>query len=210
MVAEINMGSVVYDDVATGLASDQDPESGVFGDYMIHNHYERDGLTYAGSNTSPLPFNGAQVSVVTLGCPMLYWVCEWTACKLGGMPEIPDPTPQGGGWALLDQHVSPAMQSVGPSGNDGVFRVSGAYIYVKRIAADRIFDDVTFPRAPWVRDGAFSRKIPLDKLKQGFSDIPGGGGGSSLPPITGTASADDGPTQDDGQGFLGAKRLNQG
>ncbi len=162
MSTNITIGTVQSDDVAVGLR--KDTAGGSFSDYMVHNHYDRDGGVYAAGLTSPDGYGGETTAVVRLRSPTQILMCEWTACRLGGAPLIPDPSAAPPGWRLLDIMLSHAMQSVGPSGNDPVYRISGVYVYACKKPSPSVFSDAVFPLAPWVAEGVFTRKIPLDKL----------------------------------------------
>ena len=199
---KVRVGQVTYDDTEALVEFPQGKSAGVITDYMITNHYERDLHTYVGSNTSEQPFQGATVSVVRIGGPVLIWVCEWTACRIGSVPPVPDPTPADGNWRLLDAALSQPQFSLGPSGKDFIYRVSGTYVYCHMNPGPSIFSDAVFPRAPWVREGGGSRKVPADRVVRGLADALAGAGyqGSD-----GGANAGVNLTGDSGQGFLGVQ-----
>lgn len=164
MAVTINEGNITYDGQALGVKADPDGGDGVFTDYMVHNHYDRDGGVYAAGLTSPDPYEGETTAVVKLRNATLIWFCEWTACRMGTLPLIPDPNAMPPGWRLLDIVLNKAMQSLGPSGSDPIWRISGVYIYACKKPNANIFSDAVFPVAPWVKPGVFPRKIPFSKL----------------------------------------------
>jgi hypothetical protein len=177
---ELLIGQIDYDGIPEGYAFGTDDATEVaYGDFQMRNHFEKDGLTFAGSNTSPVPFGGSLISVIRVGAPRIIWVCEWTSCRMALEPQVPDPASQPPGWTLLDVHVTAAHVSMGPNGIDPVYRVSGVYVYVKGIAADDVFDDVTYAKAPWVREGAFSRRVSASRVRKDYMAGGGGAGAAS-------------------------------
>lgn len=191
-VVQISTGPVTYDDSLGSFTRDSVPHA----DYEIHNHYEKDLQTYQMSLGSPDPAGESSVGIVRLGSPTLLWIAEWSACRLGDHPLVPDPAPPTG-WVLLDANVTFAKVAEGPSGIDFIYRVEGTYVYAKKKPSSGLFTDMSYPLSPWLRDsGGFVRKIPLDKLKS-LLDPAGGGGG--LEGSTTTAAG----SSVTGQGLLG-------
>lgn len=169
----INVGAVTYDD-SLGQYRESEP---VTADYMIHNHYERDNHTYMAGLTAPEPFQGATVGVVRIGTPTMLWVAEWTACRTGIHPPVPDPTPAYG-WVLLDATFSKAKVVMASNGVSPVYRIEGAYVYAKLAPSSSPFDDMSYPIAPWIKDSAgFIRKVPIESLRSLLdpSGVAGGG-----------------------------------
>lgn len=195
MPLNIDQGDVTYDDTTAEYTNTS--RSGVITDCMVHNHYEKDGMTYAGGLTSPEPFNGALVGVVRLANPVLILVSEWTTMCLGGEITVPDPTPASSDWVLLDIMPTLTQMTVGPSGKDPVYRASGAYVYVKKNPSASVYDDAVFPKAPWLKDGLHPRYIPAAGLDG--SIIAGKAGNTGL--------GDGGFGPADGKGFKGGGDL---
>lgn len=177
--SKINVQQVRYDAPAPAVRAEVGGDDGVTTDFHCWSHYEKDQVTYAGALTSPDGYAGDDVGVVRLGRPVLIWLVEWTALRVGLPPIVPDPAAPAG-WRLLDEHVTPAVQGVGPSGADSVMRISGVYVYAKRKSSPSVFSDAVFPLALWVRDGAFARKIPPGNLSRTITQAGAGGGGGVL------------------------------
>lgn len=201
VIARVVVGNVDFSDV--GAADFVEPrEVGPIADCMIHNAYERDGHTYMASLTSAEAFNGALTGFVKLGNDTLLWICDWTVCLMQGKkhPPVVDPVPPPG-WVLLDVQLTPAMLSLGPSGIDGIYRISGTYVYGCLNPKADLFGDIVYPQAPWVKRGALPRLVPIGSLdyylkhpQKGGSSAGGGttGGGARPPGNTGTAGGDNG------------------
>jgi len=173
---QINVGAVTYDGPLPNLKAFA-VNALPIADFMIHNHYERDQHRYMAGLTAPEPFNGSTVGVVQLANPTVLWIAEWTACRAGEHPPVPDPTPPQG-WVLLDVNISVPKITAGPAG-DGVFRIEGTYVYCKTSPdADVkrfITYEVEYPYAPWLLPGIF-RKVPLQSVLTGLLTEQAGGG----------------------------------
>lgn len=147
-----------------------------FTDYKVHGHYENDKHIYMMGVTSPSGYKGMSAAFVQLAQPTTLWIADWTACKTGEQPEIPDPdllvgfrTPGAGNllgkWVLMDDHLEPAEIVVGPDGVTPLYRLSGTYVYGCTSASEVPSDDVTFPLVPWLQNNfPAGRGIPQSKL----------------------------------------------
>lgn len=173
--AKIDVGPISFDD--SSAKYQEVGGDGTFADYHVVNRYEKDRHTYMMGVTSPNGFRGASVAFVQLASPTLVWVADWTACKAGAKPNIPDPTPADGDWVLLDDWWEPHMVTVAPDGVTPIYRISGTYIYGKLNPQSSTIDDISFPRPPWLQD-SFSRNVEQGLLQQGLTN--NGAVGSNL------------------------------
>jgi hypothetical protein len=152
-----------YDDLGQG-------EDEVFIDYTIINKYWKDGHRYMMGLATPNTFEGDSVGFVQLASPTLIWVCDWTVSKAQSKPEIPAPEPaDNSDWVLLDDHYEPAQVVLAPDGQTPIWRISGTYIYGHKRPDTTTINDATFPRAPWLKSGAFTRDVPVEKLTTGLA-----------------------------------------
>lgn len=184
-ITTLGVGDVEFDDSGTSFIKNPS-QGGIIADCMIHNHYERDRHVYQAGLTSPEPFNGALVGMVRLANDTLLWVCEWTVCQANRTqhPPVVDPSPPPG-WELMDVQVTPAMISVGPSGIDEVFRISGVYVYGCLAPQQGLLSDVVYPYPPWVQRG-LPRLVPTSALDYYLKHPqPGVGTGGTNPGTTG-------------------------
>lgn len=165
--AEISVGGVGFDGDLLLFQDNDFPTA----DLMIHNHYERDGSVYACAQASPEPFQGSLTGVVKLAATTEYMVSEWTSSNVGKHPPVPDPD-IGSGWVLMDVNASLAMVAAGPGG-DGVYRVSGSYVYCRTAPVQdhrRALTGFAYPYAPWIQPGGVPRTVPLEALAQLIAD----------------------------------------
>ncbi len=178
--ASVAVGIVRAEDDFARYADDGGP-AGIWTDYRVMSRYEKDGHRYMMPMTSPDEFQGASVAFVQLAAPTLLWIVDWTAARFATPPDIPDERAiQGvlvGGifiqsstdWVLLDQHLEPAMITVGPDGVTPLYRISGTYVYGHKKPHARLHQDVNFPYPPWLNKG-INRQFPDGKLKHGIID----------------------------------------
>lgn len=154
----------------------QDQGDGIYTDYQIVNRYEDDPNLFMGGVTSPGGFQGASVCFVQLAAPTLVWVCDWTACRAGSKPKVPDPTPSDPDWVLLKKSPETPAEMLMPDGVSPLYRISGTYYYGhKDPQAASTFDRMSFPRPPWLQD-IDSRTVDDEMLETGLIDGSGGGG----------------------------------
>jgi hypothetical protein len=179
---ELVTGEITYDGDALGYATDGDALNLAYGDFQCWNQFDSGRLTFAGSNTSPTAFGGAVTSVVRLGAPRVIWTCEWTACRMGAEPDVPDPESPPAGWTLLDANLTNAAAGIGPDGVSPIYRVSGVYSYVKGVpATGGPFAEAFYPRRPETRENAFKRFTSAARLRRDLA-APGTGSSSSAGP----------------------------
>lgn len=149
-------------------------------DYMILNRYERDGHKYVMGVTSPQGFQRKSVAVCQLTNPTLLFIADWTVSQFKTKPIAPDPNLQDQNWELLDILPETAMETVGPDGVTPLWRLTGTYVYAHVNPSANVFDDIVFPRPPWLKDN-HPRTFPLTNLQNGLIDGTGGTGGGSQP-----------------------------
>lgn len=139
-------------------------------DYRIRNRFVRKSNRYAAGITSPNGFQGASVAFFQLAAPTLIWVSEWTACRMGEIPDVPDSESRDANWVLLDEYVEPYMTSPGPDGVTFVYRISGVYTYGKKNPSKvATVMDVGFALPPWVERPP-TVNLSLSNLKAGLID----------------------------------------
>ena len=165
--AKITVGNV---SLPTGGGKYTQPSSDntVVADTKIFSRYEKDRGVYAAGISSPDGFKGDSVAFFQLFSPVLLWIVDWTSCKVGAKPEVPDPTSKDSNWILLDENWEPSMMSLMPDGETPIFRLSGTFVYGCRNPKAKTNQNVTFPRPPWIQD-SFDRKIEDSLLLQGLS-----------------------------------------
>ncbi len=168
--AQVVVEEITFDDNA-GRYIETD---GIFTNYEVTSHYERDRHRYMLGITSPGGFAGDSVAFVQLAAPTLLWVVEWTASKLLAQPEVPAPTSVDARWVILDEHVDLPKITVAPDGVTPLYTISGVYVYGCRNPSPVIFTDTIFPRPPWLQD-AFQRTISPGKVVGGIIDRQGRG-----------------------------------
>jgi hypothetical protein len=158
------------------------PQDGVvYDDYFGENRYEKDSHLYMLGITSPGGFQGASVAFVRLASQTLLWVCEWTAQKTNGIPEIPSPTVSDPNWVLLDDYWStPYLYYMG-DGLSPVYRINGVFFYGHKNPHPQTHKDITFQLPPWADKPDQGRIIPDNVLEKGISTpsvtLPVGGAG---------------------------------
>ena len=64
---------------------------GIWNDYEIHEVYEQDRRTYQLPLCHPKGYHGQTAAFVQLAAPTLICSVDWTAAKMGAMPEAPNP-----------------------------------------------------------------------------------------------------------------------
>lgn len=146
-------------------------------DYMIVNHYERDGRKYVMPVCSPQGFQRKSVAICQLANPTLLLISDWTVAQFGTKPIAPNPESQDPNWELLDVWPETAMETVGPDGVTPLWRLSGTFVYANTNPSENVFSDIVFPRPPWLKDNQ-PRNFPLTNLQNGLIDGTGTGGGS--------------------------------
>lgn len=150
-------------------------------DYRVFHRYESDLCRYMMGVASPQGYRGSSVAFVQLHAPKVVWIVDWTACKEGAQPNVPDPFSVGSQWVLLDVHLESAMLGLKPDGQTVVWRLSGTYFFGHRNPGDgtaystSVFNIAQYPRAPWLDDG-FTRNIPASALESALISWAGGGG----------------------------------
>jgi len=137
-------------------------QDGIVTDFSVKCRYERDGHIYMLGLTSPNPFQGASVAFVQLSSPTLLFIADWTACKVGSCPEYPDSVINDPNWVLLDDHIEPPAPGLVNNGVDGVFRLSGCYIYGHKNPASKAALNASFPLKSWMLP-QINRTIPPSK-----------------------------------------------
>ncbi len=136
----------------------EQPLDTIFTDYMVHNHYENPNNIYMAGMTSPEGFNGHSVAFFQLAAPTLLWVADWTASRAGDPPIRPSEFPGDPNWVLLYKKYQPAQLALMPDGETPLYRISGTYVYGHLNPSIDLSNEVTFPRAPWMRND-FPRKL---------------------------------------------------
>lgn len=139
------------------------PIDGIQVDMAVECRYEKDGHIYMLGLTSPTPFQGSSVAFVQLASPTLLFIADWTACKMGAQPEIPDPNINDPNWVLLDDHWEPVAPTVPADILNRVYRISGCYVYGHRNPAILTYQNVTFPLKSWMQN-SIDRTVPLSKI----------------------------------------------
>lgn len=190
--ATVTVGVVDFGDDNQAKYTDQDSQ-GVYADYIVNNRYLDEPNVFMGGVTSPNGFQGASVSFVQLAAPTLAWECDWTACKVGDKPRIPDEVSKNPDWVFLRKTPETAMVTVAADGVSPLYRISGTYYYghVDPQAATT-WDRMSFPRPPWLLD-VDSRTVDKNLLQKNISESGSGSGGSGLdqPAIASLETAED-------------------
>ncbi len=198
IVVQSNIG---FDSTFLGTINDNngayiEPVGGtIFTDYVIKNQYERDGHIYMMPVASPGGFNGNSVAFCQLASPTLLWICDWTASKKLTQPEIPDPEINSPDWILLDILPETMQVAVGADGVSPQYRISATYVYGHTNPSANVFNDICYPRPPWLED-LFSRTMPASKLLPNLITTTGqqaGGSSAGQPgPLQGFVAASPG------------------
>lgn len=179
MPLSVTIGEIDFDDE---LGKYQDAEIGVWTDYKTSCSYQNDRQTWMLPVASPSGFTGSSVGFCKLASPTLTLLVNWTACKFGTQPKVPDNTLDNANWVFLSSVVNPAMVTVGPDGVTPLYRVTGMYVYGLKNPSSGILTDVSFPKPPWL-DDSIDRSMPAAKLEKGLIQKgAGGGGGGGLDP----------------------------
>lgn len=154
------IGTVTYD----REAKYQDDDGGLWTDYMVTNRYESDKHVYMLPIASPEGFAGNSAAFVQLAAPTTLWICEWTVCRARLKPKVPSSAPPRY-WVLLDEHLTPAMITVGPDGSTPLYRISGRYVYG---ATNPSRVRVSHPLPPWLAN-TFNRSVDNNQFITGIS-----------------------------------------
>lgn len=139
----------------------------VWVDWMSRNFYEKDKHIYMMGVTSPSGFQGKSVAFCKLASDTLLMISDWTACKAGEQPVIPDPTSLDPRFVLLDEHYEPVSVTLCTDGVTPLYRISGTFFYGITNPSQLTADDLSFPKAPWLKD-VFDRTIPRTSLTTGL------------------------------------------
>lgn len=176
MPTTVSIGNVGFedqvsmDDTQSALVDDGMPGDFTWGDYVIKNHYEKDGHRYMLPVTSPTGLNGTTVSFVQLGSPTLLWISDWTASRAGTKPYIPPPLANDPDWILLDEHLEPEMIVVVGDAQTPVYRISGTYVFGHTNPSANLNDNCNWARPPWLDNSYFDRTIPADLYQTNLID----------------------------------------
>lgn len=173
--ATVVIGEITFDGTPANFV---DPTPGaVFTDNMVTNTYESDKHTYMAGVTSPGGFRGNSAAFFRLANPTLLWVCDWTASRAGIKPQIPDPSPPNADWELLDEVHQPAQMTLMGDGVTPLYRHSGTYYYGHHNPPAQPVSVMSYPRAPWVENGAADRTVTTDQFNSTISSAQQAGGG---------------------------------
>ena len=141
--------------------------NGLYLDYYCDNRYEYNPNKYMAGNTSATPFNGGSVAFFQLASPTLLWVADWTCCKAGDVPNIPDPEPPASSaWVLLWVSPQLAQKNITGNGKTALYRVSGTYVYGHKNPTGNPLLLTTFPKPPWMKDDGSTRTIPASVMQR--------------------------------------------
>lgn len=156
-----------------------------FTEYVINNRFFHSPHTHCLGITSPNGFQGQSAAFVQMAATTLIWQADWTACKLGEQPEVPDPTPPSDDWVLLDSCIEPANMAPMADGHTGIYRISGTYWYGRKnpfSTPKQFYEDVFFPRRPDIQD-VFPRDVPQSKVQTGLINSNSTGGNFARPVV---------------------------
>ncbi|MDO8671337.1 MAG: hypothetical protein Q7O66_07885 [Dehalococcoidia bacterium] len=146
--------------------------AGVFTDYRIIHRYENDGHVYMAGITSPGGFQGNKAAFFKLASDTLLWIADWTAARLGSQPEVPKPTALADqNWVLLDRIIEVRNVVVGPDGVSPLYRITGTYVYGQKSPSDDVFDDVEYPKPPWLDSTGIQRRVVTGSVVDGLIEI---------------------------------------
>lgn len=171
--ANINVGN--FDDISTvqgtgTLFEEGASDPGITTHYQIRNRYHRDLGIYMNGVTSPNGFSGNSTAFFQLYAPTLLWIVDWTACRAGEDPDIPNPTPLDTNWILLDVMPQTTMIVLAGDGETPLFRISGRYVYACKNPDANVYENVQYGRPPWIQD-VVDRTVTASKLTQGLINI---------------------------------------
>lgn len=172
---------------------------GIWENFVIHNHYEKDRKIYQLGITSPAGFAGQSVAFVQLAAPTLLWICDWAIIREGTAPIVPDPNPEVSSWVLLDDWWdTDPIQVADATAQIPSYAISGTYIYGNTNPANKTNQNIVYPIAPWINvnvitsdlrtvSDALLTKGLIDVLTGGAlgSGVANGGGGTVGPGATG-------------------------
>lgn len=169
--ADVIIGQVQFDDAAAKFIPNNNQE-GVYTDYHVIHRYESDRHTYMAGITSPGGFQNSKAAFFRLAAPTLLWIADWTALRFGDQPKAPDPyNLTNANWILLDVIPETKNIVVGPDGITPVYRISGVYVYGHKNPSDDVFDDVQYPRPPWLDSTGILRRVAEDAIIPGLIEI---------------------------------------
>ena len=163
VAATIVVAPIPPDDSNALYSVASDPLS-IYTDYEIRNYYENDRITYMLGMSSPGGFNGQSVAAAQLASPTLLWLADWTAARTNSIPEVPDPFSVSSAWVLLDVQLELAKLTLMADGVTPLYRISGTYAFGCLNPDDNAFNNINFPRPPWLLD-QFTRTVSLNQLK---------------------------------------------
>ncbi len=151
---------------------------GLYEEFRIQNHYEKDRKTYQMGISSPAGFQGQSVAFVQLAAPTLLWICNWTLGRVGALVVAPDPSPSVSDWVLLDDWWdADQIEVAGADGQALYYRLSGTFVYGHPNPAPNTNANIVFPLTPWINPSLVTvdiRSVTNDSLTKGLSDIQGG------------------------------------
>lgn len=170
-VAQVVLGKVEATDMQ---AIFNNQGNGLFLDYYCENKYEHNLNRYMAGNTSSTKFNGNTVSFFQLAEPTLMWIADWTTCKAGEVPTVPDPNPPASSdWILLFNSPQLAQKAMTGNGKTALYRVSGTYVYGhKNPGTVNPLLLATFPKPPWMKDDGSLRTIPASAMAKDIISVP--------------------------------------
>ena len=181
MAANITEGEVRWGSEDGAALFAVNPNFGIYEDYVVENHYYKEGSTYALGCASPAGFRGVSTSFVQLSSPLLIWVAEWTAARTGYPPEIPSPlllrarvvrlvarfsSREDPVWVLLDEKITARNIFYVADGNTPYYRISGTYVYGCLNPSTVLTRDVKIPKPAWALEPLQGRTIPDGLLVQ--------------------------------------------
>ena len=163
----------------TDITNDADYQApttdGIWTTCYVSNRYEKDRRRYNLAVTSPGGFQGSSTAFVQTANPTLLWICDWMVVRVGGKPNVPNPTPQDTNWVLLDDWWEPGFVDIG--GADGstlLYHIYGTYVYGHKNPNDHTNLNAAFPLAPWIDQSKVTtsdRTIPDSLYMNGISDV---------------------------------------
>ncbi len=139
-------------------------------DYVINNRYEGDQHVYMAGVASPGGFNGQSAAFFQLAAPTLMWISDWTACRGGVMPVVPDPVSKNANWVLLDVWYEPADIGLLQDGETPLYRISGTYFYGHVNPDANTVNNINYGVPPWLDASSFPQTIGPDKVQKGIID----------------------------------------
>lgn len=156
--ANVTIGTVTVEESSNFVAQTVNT---LYTDFVFKTKVHKDNRLYYMGQTSPNAFQENTATVVQLAAPTLLWQVDWTACRFGAIPQIPEPTPASANsvWVLLDEQYEPGMIVLGPSGSKPLYRISGTFLYGSLRPNARTILDLRFSTPPWISTTTFTRTI---------------------------------------------------